>query len=222
MYPHQEARNTTAAAAEPSPPSEMPDLGATDPADLEAKARAELGFSRQLDQPRQIASHPVLGGTGYPVWYHEQRLEKWNAEYLKKIRIDGSTAGVNQRTVFDEDGDVEEDTIHIGGGGGGSGMAGEDVAVMTSSATTGAIFSDATVLASAREEYLQKVRSHLKETRELDRREEKERIQDKHKKRNVKERSCEGDAVGRIEEVGDKERWRRCGHVGLFLPRQGR
>jgi hypothetical protein len=141
---------------------------------------------------------------------------------LKKIRIDGSTAGVNQRTVFDEDGDVEEDTIHIGGGGGGSGMAGEDVAVMTSSATTGAIFSDATVLASVREEYLQKVRSRLKETRELDRREEKERIQDKHKKRNVKERSCEGDAVGRIEEVGDKERWRRCGHVGLFLPRQGR
>jgi len=52
MYPHQEARNTTAAAAEPSPPSEMPALGATDPADLEAKARAELGFSRQLEQPR--------------------------------------------------------------------------------------------------------------------------------------------------------------------------
>jgi hypothetical protein len=222
MYPHQEARNTTAAAAEPSPPSEMPDLGATDPADLEAKARAELGFSRQLDQPRQIASHPVLGGTGYPVWYHEQRLEKWNAEYLKKIRIDGSTAGVNQRTVFDDDGDVKEDTIHIGEGGGGSAMAGEDVAVMTTSATTGAIFSDATVLASVREEYLQKVRSRLKETRELDRREEKERIQDKHKKRNVKERSGEGDAVGRIEEVGDEERWRRCGRAGLFLPQQGR
>jgi hypothetical protein len=32
----------------------MPDLGATDPADLEAKARAELGFSRQLEQPRRV------------------------------------------------------------------------------------------------------------------------------------------------------------------------
>jgi ATP-dependent RNA helicase DDX10/DBP4 len=133
--------------------------------------------------------------------------EASKSRHLKKIRIDGSTAGVNQRTVFDDDGDVEEDTIHIGGGGGGggSGMAGEDVAVTTTSATTGAIFSDATVLASAREEYLQKVRSRLKETRELDRREEKERIQDKHKKRKVKERSGEGDAVGRIEEVGDDE-----------------
>ena len=139
----------------------MPDLGATDPADLEAKARAELGFSRQLKQPRRVAPQPFLGCTGYPVWYREQRLEKWNAGHLKKIRIDGSTAGVNQTTVFDDDGDVEEDTIHIGGGGGGSGMAGEDVAVTTTLATTGAIFSDATVLASAREEYLQKVRSRL-------------------------------------------------------------
>ena len=87
--------------------------------------------------------------------------EASKSRHLKKIRIDGSTAGVNQRTVFDDDGDVEEDTIHIGGGGGGSGMAGEDVAVTTTLATTGAIFSDATVLASAREEYLQKVRSRL-------------------------------------------------------------
>ena len=41
----------------------------------------------------------------------------------------------------------------------------------------------------------------------MDRREEKERIQDKHKKRKVKERSGEGDAVGRIEEVGDDENY---------------
>ena len=54
----------------------MPALGATDPADLEAKARAELGFSRQLEQPRRVAPHPFLGGTGYPVWYREQQLEK--------------------------------------------------------------------------------------------------------------------------------------------------
>ena len=54
----------------------MPDLGATDPADLEAKARAELGFSRQLEQPRRVAPHPFLGGNGYPVWYREQQLDK--------------------------------------------------------------------------------------------------------------------------------------------------
>ena len=63
MYPHQEARNTTAAAAEPSPPSEMPDLGATDPADLEAKARAELGFlgsSSSLGKLHRTLSSVVL------------------------------------------------------------------------------------------------------------------------------------------------------------------
>ena len=63
----------------------MPDLGATDPSDLEAKARAELGFSRQLEQPRQVAPHPFLGGTGYPVWYHEQQLEKWNTSTVTDI-----------------------------------------------------------------------------------------------------------------------------------------
>ena len=58
----------------------MPALGATDPADLEAKARAELGFSRQLEQPRQVAPHPSLGGSsGYSVWHHEEQLERWNA-----------------------------------------------------------------------------------------------------------------------------------------------
>ncbi len=52
----------------------MPDLGATDPADLEAKARVDLGFSRQLEQPRRVAPQPFLGSTGYPVWYREQQL----------------------------------------------------------------------------------------------------------------------------------------------------
>ena len=33
------------------PPASMPGLGATDPANLEAQARAELGFSRRLEQP---------------------------------------------------------------------------------------------------------------------------------------------------------------------------
>ena len=63
----------------------MPALGATDPADLEAKARAELGFSRQLEQPRRVAPQPFLGGTGYPGWYREQQLEKWNAGEVTDI-----------------------------------------------------------------------------------------------------------------------------------------
>jgi hypothetical protein len=34
----------------------MPGIGATDPADLEAQARAELGFSRRLESRRTQAS----------------------------------------------------------------------------------------------------------------------------------------------------------------------
>ncbi len=58
----------------------MPGLGATDPADLEAQARAELGFSRRLEQPRRILPYPGFGGGGgYPVWYREQQLQRFNA-----------------------------------------------------------------------------------------------------------------------------------------------
>jgi len=59
----------------------MPAIGATDPpdTDLKAKAHADLGFSRQLEQPRQVAPHSFLSGTSYPIWNREQQLEKWNA-----------------------------------------------------------------------------------------------------------------------------------------------
>ncbi len=58
----------------------MPGLGATDPADLEAHAHAELGFSRRLEQPRCISPYPGFGGGGgYPVWYREQQLQRFNA-----------------------------------------------------------------------------------------------------------------------------------------------
>ena len=40
----------------------MPAIGATDTADLEAKAWAERGFSLQLEQPRQVPPHPHMGG----------------------------------------------------------------------------------------------------------------------------------------------------------------
>ena len=70
----------------------MPGLGATDPADLEAQARAELGFSRRLEQPRRISPYPGFGGTGgYPVWYREQQLQRFNA---------GEAIDVSRRSIY--------------------------------------------------------------------------------------------------------------------------
>jgi hypothetical protein len=70
----------------------MPALGVTDPADLEARVCVELGFSRQLEQPRQVAPHPSLGGSsGYPIWHHEEQLERWDA---------GEVTDVSERSLF--------------------------------------------------------------------------------------------------------------------------
>ena len=70
----------------------MPGLGATDPADLEAQARAELGFSRRLEQPRRISPYPGFGGSGgYPVWYREQQLQRFNA---------GEAIDVSRRSIY--------------------------------------------------------------------------------------------------------------------------
>jgi hypothetical protein len=52
-------------------------LGATDPADLSAQARAELGLTRQLEQHRRVLPPPSNGGSaGYR--YHREQLRKWN------------------------------------------------------------------------------------------------------------------------------------------------
>ena len=57
----------------------MPGLGATDPADLDARARAELGLSRQVQQPRRVAPHPNRGGSrGYDVFFRQMQLDKNN------------------------------------------------------------------------------------------------------------------------------------------------
>jgi hypothetical protein len=57
----------------------MPGLGDTDPANLSAQARAELGLRRQLEQHRCVPPPPSNGGSaGYPVWYRREQLQKWN------------------------------------------------------------------------------------------------------------------------------------------------
>jgi hypothetical protein len=58
----------------------MPGIGATNPANLEAQACAELGFSRWLKQPQRILPYSGLGGGGgYDVWYRKQQLQRFNA-----------------------------------------------------------------------------------------------------------------------------------------------
>jgi len=58
----------------------MPAIGGADPADLVARARAELGFSRLLEQPCRVAPPPRFGGSsGYPVWYCAIQMEKFHA-----------------------------------------------------------------------------------------------------------------------------------------------
>ena len=121
--------------------------------------------------------------------------EASKSRHLKKIRIDGSTTGINQKIVFNDDGDIEDTTIS-------NQIIGNTVSATTSTATLPITASDNGLLASAREEYLQKVRNRLSKTKELDRREEKERIQDKHKKRKLKDRSCSSDG-GDDDEVND-------------------
>ncbi|KAL7549216.1 hypothetical protein ACHAWF_012506 [Thalassiosira exigua] len=106
----------------------------------------------------------------------EVRLnEASRSRHAKKIRVDGSTAGLNQKIVFDDDGSAEDDAVRDETRGGATATAATDSAE----------------LASAREEYLRKVRDRLDKTKETDRREERERIQEKHKKRKRKERGVD-------------------------------
>ena len=64
----------------------MPAIGATYPADLVAKAHAELGFLRQLEQPRRLSPLPRFGDSdGYPVWYQEAQLRRFHAGEAKEV-----------------------------------------------------------------------------------------------------------------------------------------
>lgn len=91
------------------------------------------------------------------------------SRHAKKIRIDGSSVGANQKIIFNDDGEVEDDMIHA------TVPAGDEVA-------------NTQQLESAKDKYLRMVRDRLNKTRELDRQEEKERIQEKHRKKRKKEK----------------------------------
>ena len=52
----------------------MPAIGATDFADLVARAPVELDISQLLDQPQLVTTPPCFGGGGYPVWYCNQQM----------------------------------------------------------------------------------------------------------------------------------------------------
>lgn len=117
--------------------------------------------------------------------------EASKSRHEKKIRIDGSSTGANQKIVFNDDGDVEGDMIH------------EDAAKSTSTAALTSETNNPNALTSAREEYLQKVRDRLNKTKELDRKEARERIQEKHRKRKMKEKG--GEDVNIDEEEDDEE-----------------
>lgn len=122
--------------------------------------------------------------------------EASKSRHAKKIRVDGSSSGTNQKIVFNDDGDAEEDMINEDGLMAHGAIAAAAAASSTSTA------KDVTVLASAREEYLEKVRSRLKKTKELDRKEEKERIKEKHKKRKMKEKGEDGNGSDGEEDGG--------------------
>ena len=57
----------------------MPGLGATDPADLQAHACAQLGLSWQLEQTRRETPHPSHGNGGYDVWFRKEQLARVQA-----------------------------------------------------------------------------------------------------------------------------------------------
>ena len=49
-------------------------MSATDTADLQAHACAQLGLSQELQQARRVTPHPSHGGGGYDVWFREEQL----------------------------------------------------------------------------------------------------------------------------------------------------
>ncbi len=83
-----------------------------DPTNLEAQARAELGFSWRLKQPRHILPYPGLGGSGgYPVWYREQQLQRFNASEAIDVSLASIHRWADRLEPFRQTGNRERTTI---------------------------------------------------------------------------------------------------------------
>jgi hypothetical protein len=88
----------------------MHGLGAMDPANLEAQARAELGFSRRLEQPRRISPYPGFGGSGgYPVWYRDRRRRGQRRSQRRRRR----RGGRRRSRGGDQVGPQAEEDVHV-------------------------------------------------------------------------------------------------------------
>ncbi len=62
------------------PPTIMPGARATDPANLQAHACAQLGLFQELEQTRRVTPHPSCGGSGgYDVWFPKEQLARVQA-----------------------------------------------------------------------------------------------------------------------------------------------
>jgi ATP-dependent RNA helicase DDX10/DBP4 len=94
----------------------------------------------------------------------------------KRIRVDGGN-GDNRHIVFTDDGEEREDDMRLilkpSGGFGGDAIKAEK-------------------LAEANEDYLRRVKERLSANKEIDRKEEKERIREKHKLKKLKAKEDEG------------------------------
>ncbi len=88
----------------------------------------------------------------------------------KRIRIEGSSSGQNKRIIFNEDGEEDEDAI-------GLIQENKNIEVKTNDE-----------LVSANQEFLSIVKKRLLTNKELDRKEEKERIREKHIAKKVKDK----------------------------------
>lgn len=92
----------------------------------------------------------------------------------KRIRVDGAN-GENKHIVFNEDGEEREDDMRL---------------VLKQSPFGGELLKTEE-LAEANEEYLRRIKERLIANKEIDRKEEKERIKEKHKIKKLKAKEAE-------------------------------
>ena len=107
--------------------------------------------------------------------------EVTKSRHPKKIRIDGSSSGANKKIVFNDDGDEDEEA---------------DILKDNTAELSGFEKEKFDNIASANDEYVERIRRRLDQTKEQDKAEEKERVREKHKKKRLKEKGDRDDEEG--------------------------